>query len=71
MVDVEASCDSSCTTVTIDPYPSDPSRLLAANTKYKVVITPGVEYKAGNPLDQNLSKPGNQDKVWTFTTGSS
>ena len=70
-VPVAVSCDSSCTTVTLDPFPSDPSQILAAHTKFKVTITTGAKDLAGTALDQNFSTKGNQAMVWTFTTGSS
>jgi hypothetical protein len=44
----------------LDPYPSDPSKLLAANTKYKAIVTKGAKDLAGNSLSQS--------KSWTFTT---
>jgi hypothetical protein len=37
--DVGVSCDSPCTTATLDPYPSDDAKRLAANTRHKVVIS--------------------------------
>ena len=49
-------------TVTLDPYPTEPSRLLAANKRYKVTVTTGATNLAGIPM---LSP-----KSWTFTTGS-
>ena len=49
-------------TAALDPYPADPSRLLAANKKFKVTVTTGAKDLAGLPL----SSP----KSWTFTTGS-
>ena len=63
VADVAVSCDNSCQAATIDPYPSDPAKLLAANKKYMVVVTTGAQDKAGNALARNYS--------WTFTTGSS
>ena len=48
--------------VTLDPYPSDPARLLAANKKFKVTITTGAKNLAGIALES--------PKSWTFTTGS-
>ena len=54
---------------TLDPYPSDSSRLLARNTRYKAVVTTGAKDPAGNRLDQNPTRAGSQSKVWTFTTG--
>lgn len=63
-VPVGLSCDDPCTTVTIDPFPSDPSKLLAKRTKHKVVILGGT----GGP--QNLEGiPLAKSEVWTFTTG--
>lgn len=63
-VPVRVSCNDPCATVTIDPYPSDPSKLLVKRTKYKVVILGG----AGGP--QNLEGiPLAKSEVWTFTTG--
>ena len=49
-------------TVTLDPYPTDTSRILAAKKKYKVTFTTGAENLAGIPLSSS--------KSWTFTTGS-
>jgi hypothetical protein len=52
---------------TLNPYgPS--TTLLAANTKYKAVVTTGARDLAGNRLDQNTTLTGNQQKTWTFTT---
>jgi hypothetical protein len=46
----------------LDPYPSDPTRLLAANKKFKATITTGAKNLAGIALES--------PKSWTFTTGS-
>ena len=62
ITDVQVSCNSPCDTATLNPYPSDDARLLAANKRYKAIITTGVKDLVGNPLAQS--------KVWTFTTGS-
>lgn len=45
-----------------------PVRRLAPRTTYRAVITTVVRDVAGNPLDQDLSKPRRQAKVWRFTT---
>jgi subtilisin-like proprotein convertase family protein len=45
----------------------NPRRDLAADTRYRVVIGTGVKDVAGNRLDQK-PRPGNQPKVWRFTT---
>ena len=50
-------------TATLDPYPTDPSRLLAANKKFKVTFTTGAMNLAGTPMSNA--------KSWTFTTGPS
>ena len=52
---------------TINPYGTS-STLLAANTKYQVVVTTGSQDLAGNALDQDPMTAGNQQKSWTFTT---
>jgi hypothetical protein len=50
-------------TATLDPYLGDPTRLLAANKKFKLTITSGAKNLASIPLES--------PKSWTFTTGSS
>jgi subtilisin family serine protease len=50
-------------TATLEPYPTDPARLLAANKKFKVTVTTGAMNLAGIPMSSPES--------WTFTTGSS
>lgn len=52
---------------TLNPYGTS-STLLAARTKYKAVVTTGTKDLAGNALDQNSTRAGNQQKSWTFTT---
>jgi hypothetical protein len=52
---------------TLNPYGTS-TTLLAKNTKYKAVVTTGAKDIAGNALDQNSKKAGNQQKSWTFTT---
>jgi hypothetical protein len=47
-------------TVTLDPHPADPRRMLAAGTKHKVTVTTGAENLAGIRMGQI--------KNWTFTT---
>ena len=61
VTDTAVSCDSSCRTATLDPYPSDSSILLAPHRKYLAVVTTGVKDVAGNALATNNS--------WNFTTG--
>jgi FG-GAP-like repeat/Bacterial Ig-like domain/Thrombospondin type 3 repeat len=52
---------------TLNPYGTS-TTLLAKNTKYKVVVTTGAKDLAGNALDQDPTKAGNQQKSWTFIT---
>jgi hypothetical protein len=52
---------------TLNPFGTSTS-LLAANTKYRAVVTTGARDLAGNRLDQNTTLTGNQQKAWTFTT---
>ena len=52
---------------TLNPYGTS-STLLAANTRYKAVVTTGAKDLAGNVLDQSSTTAGNQQKAWTFTT---
>jgi hypothetical protein len=51
------------------PFGTSPE-VLDANTKYKAVVTTGARDLAGNQLDQSPTT-GKQQKMWTFTTGSS
>ncbi len=55
--------------VTLDPYGTSET-LLAANTRYKAVVSTGASDAFGNRLDQNPSVAGSQSKVWYFETGS-
>ena len=54
---------------TLNPFGTS-STLLSSRTKYKAVVTTGAKDLAGNALDQNPTTTGNQQKAWTFTTGS-
>jgi hypothetical protein len=49
----------------------NPDSTLAANTKYKAVVSTGARDVAGNRLDQDRKRPNNQAMEWFFTTGSS
>lgn len=59
--DVGVGCDSTCETVTLDPYPSDAAKLLAARTRHRVVIGTGATDINANALATAYG--------WTFTTG--
>ena len=54
--------------VFIDATPSDDNGGLRPKSRYKVVVTPGVEDLYDNQLDQRPDLAGNQSKVWKFTT---
>ena len=56
-------------TARLNPFGSSDTRL-AKNTRYKAVVTTGATDVAGNALDQNDARAGNQQKVWYFTTGT-
>lgn len=62
MSNVKVSCDDSCKVATLDPYPSDAAKLLAANTRFRVKVFTGTKGEAGNALAQL--------KAWPFTNGS-
>jgi len=54
---------------TLNPFGSSTTTHLARGTKYKGVITTGARDVAGNPLDQNTTTSGLQQKAWQFTVG--
>jgi hypothetical protein len=51
-------------TATDTPDPTDP---LWRGVTHKAVVSTGAKDVAGNPLDQNSSTTGLQQKVWFFT----
>jgi Bacterial Ig-like domain len=56
-------------TARLNPFGSSDTRL-NKGTKYKAVVTTGATDVAGNALDQDDARAGNQQKVWYFTTGT-
>jgi arylsulfatase A-like enzyme len=54
--------DASTDTATLDPTTS-----LQSGVTYKAVVTTGAKDVAGNPLDQNPTTAGLQQKTWLFT----
>ena len=48
----------------------DPTNALKSGLSYKAVVTTGAKDVAGNPLDQNSSTTGLQQKVWFFTVSN-
>jgi Bacterial Ig-like domain len=56
-------------TARLNPFGSSDTRL-NKSTKYKAVVTTGATDVAGNALDQDDARAGNQQKVWYFTTGT-
>jgi hypothetical protein len=74
VTDVGVKLSTDGLTATLDPFPTSPKALLGSKTKYKAIVTTGAngaKDMAGNELDQSPSTSGNQQKEWTFTTGSS
>ena len=47
----------------------DPTNPLKSGVIYKAVVTTGAKDVAGNPLDQNSTTTGLQQKAWSFTVG--
>ena len=48
----------------------DPTNSLRRGVTYKAVVSTGAKDVAGNPLDQNPTAEGLQQKVWSFTVRS-
>jgi hypothetical protein len=48
----------------------DPTGSLKSGLSYKAVVSTGAKDVAGNPLDQNSSTTGLQQKVWFFTVSN-
>ncbi len=45
----------------------DPTNSLRRGVTYKAVVSTGAKDVAGNPLDQDSSTTGLQQKTWSFT----
>ncbi len=58
------SYDAATDTATLDPTNS-----LRRGVTYKAVVSTGAKDLAGNPLDQNSTTTGLQQKAWLFTVG--
>jgi hypothetical protein len=67
ITNVSVSLSTDGLVATLDPFGTSTMTHLARGTKYKGVITTGVRDVAGNPLDQNRSLSGLQQKAWSFT----
>jgi hypothetical protein len=48
----------------------DPTGSLKSGFSYKAIVSTGAKDVAGNPLDQNSSTTGSQQKVWLFTVSN-
>jgi hypothetical protein len=66
ITNVSVSLSTDGLTATLNPFGSS-TTLLARGTKYKALVSTGAKDVAGNPLDQNTTTTGLQQKVWTFT----
>jgi N-acetylglucosamine-6-sulfatase len=67
ITDVTVSLSTDGLKATLNPFGTSTTTHLASNTKYKGVITTGAKDVAGNPLDQNTTTTGLQQKTWLFT----
>ena len=61
--DVTVALDSDGLKATLKP-----SNRLAADRRYRAVVTTEAKDMAGNALDQDRTASGNQPKVWAFST---
>ena len=48
----------------------DPTGTLKSGVSYKAVVSTGAMDVAGNPLDQNTTTTGLQQKTWLFTVSN-
>ena len=62
-VAASVGCPAPCTEAELDP-----AAPLAANTRYKAMVTTGMKDTAGNALDQRADVAGDQPKAWSFKT---
>jgi hypothetical protein len=67
VTNVSVSPSSDALKATLDPYGTSTTTHLAKGTKYKAVVTTEAMDVAGNPLDQNTTTTGLQQKAWFFT----
>jgi Bacterial Ig-like domain len=67
ITNVTAALSTDGLVATLNPFETSTTTHLARGTKYKAVITTGAKNVAGNPLDQNTTTAGLQQKAWTFT----
>jgi hypothetical protein len=70
ITDVSVSLSTDGLVATLDPFGTSTTTHLASGTKYKAVVTTGARDVAGNPLDQNATIDGLQQKTWFFTTSN-
>ena len=67
ITNVSVSLSTDGLVATLNPFGTSTTTHLARGTKYKAVITTGARDVAGNPLDQNTTTAGSQQKAWSFT----
>jgi hypothetical protein len=67
ITNVTVSLSTDGLVATLDPFGTSTTTHLESGTKYKGVITIGAKDVVGNPLDQNTTTTGLQQKSWTFT----
>jgi hypothetical protein len=68
-VSCEAGPSDQCVEIVVNPF-GDEAGKLDKGTKYRVTISTAATDTAGNPLDANPTRAGNQGKSWTFTTAT-
>jgi hypothetical protein len=67
ITDVTVALSTDGLKATLNPFGTSTTTHLARDTKYKGVITTGAKDVAGNPLDQQPTTAGSQQKAWSFT----
>ena len=67
ITNVSVSLSTDGLVATLEPFGTSTTTHLARGTKYKAVVTTGARDVAGNPLDQNTTIDGLQQKTWFFT----
>jgi len=70
ITNVSVSLSTEGLVATLNPFGTSTTTHLARGTKYKGVITTGAKDVAGNPLDQQPTTAGSQQKAWSFTVSN-
>jgi hypothetical protein len=70
ITNVSVSLSTDGLKATLNPFGTSTTTHLAKDTKYKGVIITGARDVAGNPLDQQPTTAGLQQKGWSFTVSN-